>query len=225
MTDRPINFRAPEILALLAGRKTQHRAIIKPQPCVEAVAGRFWVRENWRTPFVPDIDVDGQRRAPPAAKLDPELTTIEYAADGKHTLNAKTRSSIHMPRWASRLTLIVESVKVERLQDISAEDAIAEGIYYDPPTAEDYEWNACYCEENGGDPTEPMEGVWRAPGTRQGWGPTKAQKESEQWGPTAAFAFRCLWNYIHGADAWEANPFVAAIIFRVIKANIDAEAS
>lgn len=146
-TARPIIFSAPMIVALLGGRKTMTRRVINPQPgagvCRSSFSSRgledghgklikmsyapgisLWVRETWRTPFVPDIG----GRPVPAANLDREMTVIEYAADGNHSLNAKTRPSIFMPRWASRLTLEVTGIKIERVQDISCADAISEGI-------------------------------------------------------------------------------------------------
>lgn len=148
--------------------------------------------------------------------------------DVKKWKNAKpgervwVRETAIMPRWASRLTLIVESVKIERLQDISEEDAIAEGVYYSPPTEQDMEWYRDYCAEQGCEPSEPMQGVWMAPGTRQGWGLTKAERNKEQWGPTAQFAFGLIWESLHGRGSWDVNRFVAAISFTVVKANIDS---
>ena len=80
-----------------------------------------------------------------------------------------------MPREFSRLTLTVTDVRVQRLQDISREDVIAEGI---------------------ADLDDVVAG-WHEPYAR-------------------------LWNTLHGADAWDANPWVAAISFTVHHANINA---
>jgi len=135
----------------------------------------------------------------------------------------KWKPSIHMPRWASRLTLEVSEVRVQRLQDISAEDAVAEGVYYEAPTADDLDWYRAHAAEHGYDPAEePMQGIWRAPGTRQGYGLTKADRDREQWGATAAFAFRCVWNGLHGPEAWDSNDWVAAYTFAVHPCNVDA---
>ena len=96
-----------------------------------------------------------------------------------------------MPRWASRITLEVTGVKVERLQDISEEDAIAEGI--DPFT--DFQ----------------PKGHWRRYRDASGLGYVDC--------PIASFA--SLWTEINGPAAWEANPWVAAYTFRPILGNID----
>lgn len=154
MTDRPILFSAPMVRALLAGTKTQTRRIqglptieIQPngnfhisnryggaanvaQEDVGTVAAemmaiqpgdRIWVREAWHG----DIAFDDI--AP--SKLDAD-TAIWYAADGSDlglALKGKRRQSMYMPRWASRLTLLVTEVRVQRLQDISDTDAFTEG--------------------------------------------------------------------------------------------------
>lgn len=81
---------------------------------------RLWVREAWRTDRVLD-------------KIKPSLlgagAPIFYEADAPHQPSAgRLRPGMFMPRWASRITLEVTGVRVERLQDISEEDAIAEGI-------------------------------------------------------------------------------------------------
>lgn len=92
--------------------------------------------------------------------------------------------SIHMPRWASRLTLIVTATKIERLQDISYEDALAEGVTDCGKFVHD---EAC--------------------ARRLRW-------------PQRAFSN--LWEVLHGARSWDANPEVVALTFRVYLVNIDA---
>jgi len=87
---------------------------------------RLWVRETWRT----DATLDG--RAP----SDFAGWPVKYEADGAvlghgahfGNTDGKTRVSIHMPRWASRILLEITGVRVERLHDISDADIEAEGI-------------------------------------------------------------------------------------------------
>lgn len=125
MNERPIIFSGPMVRAILDGRKTQTRRVVKlnasgraqrkgrnwhladPEcvlACPYGVPGdRLWVRETWQ---------DGNGG-------------IYYATDGNTA--APWKPSIYMPRWASRITLEVVSVRVERLNEIGEEDAIAEG--------------------------------------------------------------------------------------------------
>lgn len=104
------------------------------------------------------------------------------------------RPNIFLPREESRLTLIVTATKIEPLQRISEEDAVAEGVEHD--------------EEH---PTlfklyHPLPG--NAPGLMvSGF---------------ARISYRSLWMSLHGPDAWDANPHVVAISFRPVLANIDA---
>lgn len=133
MKERPILFSGPMVRAILEGRKTQTRRVVKPQPAhiagigtvlnIDTITGkacpygkpgdRLWVRETW----------DGVR-------LDGGGALVSYRADGDKpvTDDGRWHPSIHMPRWASRITLEVVSVRVERLQEISEEDAMAEGV-------------------------------------------------------------------------------------------------
>ncbi len=156
MADRPIIFSAPMVKALLAGRKVQTRRITRDQPKtlkngvwyrplpglpahyqyalggriygylnIEWAPGdRLWVRENWQTLQKWD--------SLKPKHLANDVDKIRYSADEfeRNPLWAwgKTRPSIFLPRWASRLTLSVTQVRVERLNDISEEDAAAEGI-------------------------------------------------------------------------------------------------
>ena len=80
----------------------------------------LWVRETWASsPF---------RNIIKPRDLIPGSDRIEYRATYPNESHYSWRPSIHMPRWASRINLLVKSVRVERLQDISEEDAMAEGI-------------------------------------------------------------------------------------------------
>lgn len=102
---------------------------------------RLWVRETFAYSV---IDPEG---LPPGD--DPENYDIIYRAayqegggwrDGEgNPIKAPWKPSIHMPRWASRITLLVTGVRVERLQDISEADAIAEGA----------QWSACGGPQKG----------------------------------------------------------------------------
>lgn len=138
MTDRPIIMSGPMVRALLAGTKTQTRRVLKPElqdaftKAGEGILRRFphqqgtgwkagdrlWVRESWQTHC--DMDAVSPRDLPTGA-------AVQYPATYDGWVS-KFRSPLHMPRWASRLTLLVREVRVERLQDITEADAMAEGI-------------------------------------------------------------------------------------------------
>ncbi|MDX1194688.1 hypothetical protein GOL96_25455 [Sinorhizobium medicae] len=85
-----------------------------------SIGDRLYVREHWRTASVHD-------KTPPRDLHS--KTIVEYVADNDNLTVGKFRQGMHMPRWASRLTLIVTDVRVERLQDISIADALAEGVF------------------------------------------------------------------------------------------------
>lgn len=135
MHQRGIIFSKPMVLALLAGSKTQTRRKLKFQPankrelpaltaCPYGQPGdRLWVREAWRTLKEYDAMQPGEL---------PRGTPLCYEADQHYTQFAfepgRLRQGIFMPRWASRIELEITQVRLQRLQDISDADALAEGI-------------------------------------------------------------------------------------------------
>lgn len=161
MEERPILFSSEMVKAILDGRKTQTRRVVKPQPELIAgdwfyrkrnmsysmpnqgeletellgiwdacpygfVGGQLWVRETWKAEAHPLAGArirylaGGEKDVTGIAKDNPSI---------KYTHKHGWRPSIHMPRWASRITLVITGVRVERAQDISEDDAEAEGIH------------------------------------------------------------------------------------------------
>jgi len=206
MKERPILFSAPMVRAILEGRKTQTRRIIKMPK--EVVNHPEWLMHNLvfmgkahfntgrapaRGPMM-DWDVVCPYGKPgdrlwvretfqPIYPQDPlyncgKPICYDYAATYRHGdrlgdaigEKKKWNPSIHMPRWASRITLEVTGVRVERLRDISGSDAVAEGVRSRLP-------------DNG----------------------------------VAVAEYRDLWQSINGAGSWEANPWVWVIEFEVVK--------
>jgi len=143
MTDRPILFSAPMVRAILEGRKTQTRRVFVPPPPFAAgdditvqlatgsiaprhkVGDRLWVREAHA--LVPASAYRMSDGVQQAINPSDRYEAAVYRCDWERSA-PPWRPSIHMPRWASRLTLTVTDVRVQRLQDISEEDAIAEGV-------------------------------------------------------------------------------------------------
>jgi hypothetical protein len=107
--------------------------------------------------------------------------------------------SIHMPRWASRLTLAVTDVRVEKLNEISEDDAIAEGVLRGDPL-----------------PNIPASNgpIWHS-------GIEATLDDGFAWTRQPVMAFRDLWSSIHGPGAWDLNPWVVAVTFTAHKINVD----
>lgn len=155
MKERPMLFSGPMVRAILEGRKTQTRRVIDFKRVAEETGcrmvqcpygqtgDRLWVKETWK----PHCDCDEEGVVTPEHPLG---TCVKYRADGAMIkpdrwneeqgswceANENTTRwfpSIHMPRWASRITLELTGVRVERVQDISEEDAKAEGCEASAP--------------------------------------------------------------------------------------------
>jgi hypothetical protein len=207
--ERPILFSGAMIRALLDGKKTQTRRVVKPQPvdgepwpdarsCLEwndivhdtdyyvgcewcpygQPGDRLWVHETWQINHV-------MYDRGPIPKEHPvdfgQPVDLIYRADGEFDEQFEIdeggscwRPSIHMPRWASRLTLEVTGVRVERVQQISVEDMRAEGFQ----------------------PNNEVSLLWRE---------------------TLAENFRTLWDEINPKHPWDSNPWVWVVEFKRVQ--------
>ncbi len=125
----------------------------------------------------PEVDKDGE------PDYGGSIVHWDYGRD--------TRPSIHMQRWASRITLPMVSVRVERLQDICEADAIAEGI-------------ECVGGETSCQPWKDY---------------SRDQKMKFFSAPSASF--RSLWESINGAGSWNKNPYVWRLEFKPELVNVD----
>lgn len=156
MSERPILFSAEMVRAILKGDKTQTRRVMKAQPYPDSIVtvehyhptvidrhgdmqpgkeifGAHWDdgEQGLRCPHGAPGDLLWVREGhaivtKPAAYTWYRLDHPEACGSGPR-VDVKWRPSIHMPRWASRITLRITDVRVERLQDISEDDARAEG--------------------------------------------------------------------------------------------------
>lgn len=242
---KPIIFSAPMMRALLDGRKTQARRVMKVQPPTAeqfphsggfgleqsvadgikvyslnnydrlpknpdtfdlvgsvgvardagfpmkyksrfAVGDLLWVRETWRG-WVP-VNAPWQTKDLGVARYtpDPKLCQrVDYKATHEPDKDPY-RPSTQMPRWASRLTLRVTNIRAERLQDISEEDARAEGANFHDGDPDEYGMCRRLCVEAKDD-------------------------------------FRHIWEDLYHKDspkAWHRNPWVWVYEFDVIRKNV-----
>ncbi len=237
MKERPILFSAPMVRALLDGRKTQTRRVVKPQPpTTEAVRKLAGIDYSWISPDRPGIEyhrpagpvwavrklmgVEPEIRCPygqpgdrlwvreawRATKVADELKPSQLAGGSGSPVwyeaqdlvpfhpsgFGKLRPSMFMPRWASRITLEITRVQVERLENFSEADAMAEGIatvVFRPVTG----WPLC-----NGFMAGPDHGYTCL-------------------ATSAVRAYRGLWESINGPGSWDANPWVWVIEFKVLK--------
>lgn len=210
MKEKPINFNNLEVWAIIEGRKTQTRRIVKPQPNTQGLKGvyadlynkgpewAFWLSDNRMTEpqtWKPDYQVGDRLWVQEQLRGDGQpgdrrVGIARYGADGEMVLpctgcgnvwcngssdgcgltrmdvvwqwSRPVMPSIHMPRWASRITLEVTGVRVERVQNMNRGDAMAEGCPF--------------------------------PNMAKGANPL-------HW-------YHDLWDSIHGPGAWERNDWV-----------------
>lgn len=204
MKERPILFKAEMVQAILDGRKTQTRRVLKADfdemverevgqvwPWCEDCNGddywyscpygkigdRLWVRETFCYGSIDEFDAEHPDDRSLYVNQDNEsfknksIVHKQWCLENNVDIDdVQWKPSIHMPRWASRILLEIISIRVERLNDISEEDAAAEGMIADDD----------YCAEE---------------------------------------YFSMLWNQLNGWDekGWNANPWVWVVEFRVIE--------
>lgn len=220
MNARPMLFSAPMVRALLDGSKTQTRRLAKVNAdgckpgvitpnagftprriedhatyCPYGLPGDLiWVREMFSGPHCAEAS-DGCAAVPPSKWG--RSSRIWFWADGNPQDGdwTRPRPSIHMPRWASRLTLRITDVRVQRLQEISAEDAIAEGV------------EGAFVEDGR---------YWR------NYGLSDEDAACSPMLVSPIHSFKSLWESIYGPESWHDDPFVWALTFEAIKANVDA---
>ncbi|MFU3980785.1 hypothetical protein ACM7DR_28685 [Pseudomonas aeruginosa] len=198
--ERPILFNDQMVRAILEGRKTVTRRVVKDTGfyaidaaihgndvalrerealstrCPYGEPGdRLWVRETWGLQVRSYGGGAGEfidyRATNPDAIYCRSSEGREYPV--------KWKPSIHMHRHSSRILLEITAVRVERLQDISEEQALAEGVRGEPC---DHARQAC--------------------------------SDIGCWGDTAKGAFGFLWEQLNGAGAWQANPWVWVVEFK-----------
>ena len=212
--ERPIIFSGEMVRAILDGRKTMTRRVVKcgvsadcesfinvggdhwaqmfraedgemypkcwSDPCPFGQKGdRLWLKESWQvwTEFN-SVAPDGLLEAMGGVAYP----DVNYLANG-NKWDARVRSPIHMPRWASRITLEITDVRVERLNEISEGDASKEGV-------ERIEHGP---HEVGSVPVHPFTSSYRD-------------------------AFVALWNKINGKKhPWNLNPWVWKISFKKLE--------
>lgn len=211
MTERPILFSAPMVQALLAGTKTQTRRVVKPQPFADP-NGHGWqwhggaalVRAGYGATYVhTDLDsiVGAMPKVCPYGMTGDRLWVRETwgPCDGGACYRASERDcvlpdggrwhpSIHMPRQASRITLEITDVRVERLQDISEADAIADGVKHSQRAVSPSKADPCWWDYLQDEPN------YR----------------------NARDSYASLWEKINGAGSWDANPWVWVISFNLL---------
>jgi hypothetical protein len=218
---RPILMSAPMIRALIVGTKRQTRRILKNPEyygcptgdcphwqqaecnvAMQALAGEcpygkpsdlLWVRERAWIPREASLQ---------ELREGADTWIPDYYADGITDIDSeqyrdwgwKSTPSIHMPRWASRLTLELTDVRVQRLNKMNEHDCIEEGINYRCPS----------CGYTHRDAANLMD---------HSLCKTKMPPPHE--------FYKEIWEGINGQGSWEKNPWVWVLTFKVHKQNVD----
>jgi len=237
MKEQPILFNAEIVRAILNGSKTQTRRLIKetnpkffdPVLCtVQAGIPTYKLNKygvlfktnpkKWFSPkhpyhkfFVSPYGKIGDRLWVRETFM-PLTVGYAYKADDLiiiqklHSL--KWKPSIHMPRLASRITLEVTNIRVERLHDITEKDAISEGICREIADGKDLGW---------------INYLWHGRFGKYGLG----NKQSDAWEyqystyQKAKDCFSSLWELINGMGSWKTNPWIWVVEFKIIKRYLE----
>ncbi len=202
--ERPILFSGEMVRAILDGKKTQTRRVVKPQPSADCILVEFQVDSTkpwWITSdpghksvyeYISPYGLPGDRLwvretwdvrflegvLEKQLCFRADMTSIKCPENFKGELNYNWRPSIFMPRWASRILLEIVNIRVERLQDITESDAEKEGMTVKKVNIPQPGFKV-------GDPLESYRDV-----------------------------FKFLWNSINGKYPWESNPWVWVIEFK-----------
>lgn len=197
-TEKPILMSTPMVQAILAGRKTQTRRIIKDVDALTTTIDRYNETGNWTMWY--DRKVIRQLRS--KYNIGDVLWVRETwqtwalgwvfkATYGdKLSGGVKWKPSIFMPKEACRIKLLIKDIRVERLQDISEQDAVFEGI------------------EEAGEFWKSYEIIHS--------GRHKGEMNPHSTVPNlcATTSYHELWESINGFKSWEKNPFVWVIEFK-----------
>jgi len=221
--ERPILVSAPMVRALLKGSKTQTRGVVKPQPagsflgwierpirsrkdppvlrawfqagakeqssreitCPYGSPGdRLWVRETWAV----------QHEYDAAAPSEIGASARWHYAAPEDLGGLRKRPSIFLPRRGSRILLEITDARVQRLQEISEDNARSEGL--STVTKDGSLWKWGIPDADGLPGTDDDGWPWR------------------DWERSPVAAYRRLWESIHGPCSWDLNPLVWAVSFR-----------
>ena len=194
-------------------------AVSSRVPCPYGfVDERLWVRETWASAVGVDskAPVDFIHQGWPIWYAVDDSVAYPGASNGGPSFmtRGKTRVSIHMPREASRITLEINEVRVQRLQQISGEDARAEGVQY-PVSTKDCPPGTCKPLFALGDGTidRAIEwGIYSRPGQRAEREPTHDDM--------SRLYFAQLWDSINGKRpgcSWRDNPWLWCISFKRVE--------
>ncbi|MCQ4186514.1 hypothetical protein FK515_22800 [Klebsiella pneumoniae] len=214
MKERGMIFNGEMVRAILDGRKTQTRRIIKPQPEATlsgSLSGKWLSRplNGLLLPKIEDIAIHCPfgvvgdriwvRETWARYNIDQNSHDIAYRATTPEDWpeEGRWRPSIHMPRWASRIMLEITDVRVERLNSINEHDAIAEGLAEISKDWRTYKYGVP--DRDGYPGTDDCGWPWH------------------EWECYPISAYSKLWESIYGADSWQANPWVWVIEFKRVE--------
>ena len=231
--ERPILFKGEMVRAILNGRKTMTRRVVKPQPKGETSHARYWCEETgeWEWMYNAVTAHPGRGFFCPYGKTGDRLWVREtfrlstredctcyepcycrtgvpiYRVDMDHG-EENWKPSIFMPRWASRILLEVTDVRIERLQDITEKDALAEGT-------------SCPVTIDGA----PLINISHRPSAAEFLNEHNLARFSKGENLGTPFDednwiiahFAALWESINGDGSWDANPYVWMVEFKRVQ--------